>query len=190
MTIIGNTALKVAPREPPRDKRVNVFQGSFEVSTDPSVFFATILGSCVAVCLRDPVAGVGGMNHFLVPGDERQDTANLSYGVHSMELLINGLLKKGARRHRLEAKLFGGAKVISGIIDVGNSNAKFAREFLKKENIPCLGESLGGNSARRVHFWPVGGRVRQLFVTIDAAPPVKTAPPPKPADDGNDIEFF
>ena len=107
-----------------------------------------------------------------------------------MELLINGLLKKGARRHRLEAKLFGGAKVIAGVIDVGNSNSKFAREFLKKENIPCLGESLGGNSARRVHFWPVSGRVRQLFVTIDAAPPVKTTAPPMPADDGNDIEFF
>jgi chemotaxis protein CheD len=186
----GNTALKHVQGEKPREQRVHVFQGHFEVSNNAEVFFATILGSCVAVCMRDPVAGIGGMNHFLVPGDQREDTKNLSYGVHSMELLINGMLKMGAKRNRLEAKLFGGAKVIAGVIDIGVANANFAREFLLKEHIPCLGESLGGNSARRLHFWPVNGRARQLLVPIDAAPPIKPVEPPKPADDGNDIEFF
>jgi chemotaxis protein CheD len=97
-------------------KRVHIIQGEYKVVTDPDVFLSTILGSCVAACLRDPVAGVGGMNHFLLPGSAAAMTSGgdaTRYGVHLMELLINGLLKKGARRDRLEAKIFGGAKTIA-----------------------------------------------------------------------------
>jgi chemotaxis protein CheD len=94
-----------------------VIQGEFKVSDDPNVVLSTILGSCVAACMRDPVAGVGGMNHFLLPGQANGTGGEATrYGVHLMELLINGLLKKGARRERIEAKIIGGAKTISGFL--------------------------------------------------------------------------
>ena len=101
--------------------------------SEPDVVLSTILGSCVAACMRDPVAGVGGMNHFLLPGSAEALSSGgdaTRYGVHLMELLINGLLKKGARRDRLEAKIFGGAKTIARFSNVGEQNAVFARQFL------------------------------------------------------------
>ncbi len=84
--------------------------------------YTTILGSCVAACLHDPLAGVGGMNHFLLPGDDNEDPGNLRYGVHAMELLINALLGLGAKRDRIEAKLFGGAHVVHNLADIGARN--------------------------------------------------------------------
>jgi chemotaxis protein CheD len=87
-------------------KRVHIIQGEYKVISDPDVVMTTILGSCVAACLRDPVAGLGGMNHFLLPGTGNVTGGDATrYGVHLMELLINGLLKQGARRDRLEAKI-------------------------------------------------------------------------------------
>ena len=88
-------------------RRINVVQGEYSVSADPSVVFTTILGSCVAACIRDPVVAVGGINHFLLPGNEEggRSAEAEHYGVHLMELLVNGLMKQGARRDRLEAKL-------------------------------------------------------------------------------------
>ena len=100
-------------------RRVHVIQGEYKVVNDPNVVLSTILGSCVAACLRDPVAGVGGMNHFLLPGSAMRRSSGgdaTRYGVHLMELLINGLLKQGARRDRLEAKIFGGAKTIATLL--------------------------------------------------------------------------
>lgn len=115
----------------PGERRINVVQGEFQVTADPMVVFTTLLGSCVAACLRDPITGVGGMNHFLLPGDDREGGANsLRYGVHSMELLVNGLLRIGARRDRLEGKLFGGARLLRGLTDIGEFEFGFRREFL------------------------------------------------------------
>ncbi|MDH6235247.1 chemotaxis receptor (MCP) glutamine deamidase CheD, partial [Mesorhizobium soli] len=94
-------------------QRITVMRGEFHVVDRPEVVLTTILGSCVAACLRDPYAGVGGMNHFLLPGTlgaARRDAER--YGVHLMELLVNGLLARGAQRQRLEAKLFGGARTL------------------------------------------------------------------------------
>ncbi len=125
-------------------RRVNIIQGEYKVVTDPNVVLTTILGSCVAACLRDPVAGVGGMNHFLLPGNAQSMTSGgdaTRYGVHLMELLINGLLKKGARRDRLEAKIFGGAKTIATFSNVGEQNAAFAMQFLRDEGIRVVGSS-------------------------------------------------
>jgi chemotaxis protein CheD len=79
--------------------------------------------------------------------------------------LINGLLALGARRHRLEAKLFGGARMSATMADIGLRNAEFARRFLADERIPLVGESLGGSKARRVQYWPAMGRVQQQLVT-------------------------
>lgn len=108
--------------------RVNIIQGEWKVLRDPDAVLTTILGSCVAACLWDPVACVGGMNHFLVPGDANSLAGGgdvSRYGVHLMELLINGLLKKGAQRHRLEAKIFGGAKMVANLSRVGEQNIAF-----------------------------------------------------------------
>jgi chemotaxis protein CheD len=173
-------------------RRVNVVQGEYNVSADPSVVFTTILGSCVAACIRDPVAGVGGLNHFLLPGNDNSDrtTEVERYGVHLMELLVNGLMKMGARRDRLEAKLFGGAKMMERLSDIGKLNASFAERFLQHEGIRMVGGSLGGEQGRRIQFWPVSGRARQFMMPLDRtfvnAPPVKV---PAPASAG-EVELF
>lgn len=171
-------------------RKQHVMEGEFFVSNDPNLVLSTVLGSCVAACLRDPVARIGGMNHFLLPGDaDRARSSDAErYGVHLMELLVNGLMSSGAQRERLEAKLFGGAKTIFKTSDVGAMNARFAEQFLKNEGIRILGGSLGGPQGRRIEFWPVTGRARQ----ISMAEPPPLAPPkavPKPLPDG-DLELF
>lgn len=174
---------------------VHIVQGEQFVSEDPNVVIATLLGSCVAACLRDPVAGVGGMNHFLLPGTDsaRGETENIGIGVHAMELLVNALLSYGARRERIEAKLFGGACVVAGLTSVGEKNAKFAEEFLRREGIQHVGGSLRGDAGRRLQFWPVSGRARQVFM-VSTAPELiarETRPvaPPKTEDSGA-LELF
>ncbi|MBW8813131.1 MAG: chemotaxis protein CheD [Caulobacterales bacterium] len=122
----------------------------------------TILGSCVAACMRDPVARVGGMNHFLLPGESGD--AGMRYGVQSMELLVNALLRMGARRERLEVKLFGGAHLIDGLTDVGGQNAAFAERFVRDEGLSFAGGSLRGDRARRIQYWPASGRARQILL--------------------------
>lgn len=157
-----------------------VLQGEFRVATQPDRVFTTILGSCVATCICDPVSGIGGMNHFLLPGQGQRDQASLRYGVNAMELMINALLKKGARRDRLEAKLFGGARMLEGLSNIGASNAEFALWFLQVEGIRCVGRSLGGEQARKLRYWPHNGQAQQQFVKATnetlAAAPRATAP--------------
>lgn len=176
------------------ERRVHVVQGEFHVTGDPGVVLTTILGSCVAACLRDPLAKVGGMNHFLLPGGgEEAGTGadTVRYGVHAMELLVNGLLREGARRERLEAKLFGGARMLEGLTDIGTQNAEFAKYFLQKERIAFTGGSLQGDRGRRVQFWPASGRARQMTIeqgeaTVFAAERRAKA---APADVGS-VELF
>jgi chemotaxis protein CheD len=172
-------------------QKVHVIQGEHAVSADPDTLLTTVLGSCVAACLHDPVAGVGGMNHFLLA--ETSDGARfrdeeMRYGAFAMEVLINDLMKLGARRDRLEAKLFGGAKLFDSLNDVGAANAAFARRFLEDEGIPIVASSLGGRRARRVEFWPGAGRARQR--EVDQAPDMPTARrAPPPAASGG-VELF
>lgn len=167
---------------------IHVIQGDYAVAREGSSVLTAILGSCVAACIRDPEAGIGGMNHFLLPESKASSSEQVLYGAQSMELLINALLKAGAHKNRLEAKIFGGARMIAGLSDIGESNGEFARRFLRDEGIPCLAESLGGTKARRIRFWPVSGKVRQMLLgnvkSIEPTPPVT---PPKPA---NDVELF
>ena len=163
------------------EKMVNVVQGEYHISADPDCVMSTVLGSCAAVCLTDPSQKIGGMNHFLLPHGAGRAGEDVRYGAYSMELLINGLLKHGARKNRMVAKLFGGAKMLTQLRDIGDSNVAFAREFLQNEGIPIASESTGGNSARRIRFWPSDGRVKQFIVpgAVDrVAPP---APPPAAA---------
>ena len=121
------------------NNRINIVQGEYHVSGAEDLSITTLLGSCVAACINDPIAKVGGMNHFLLPGEDTASPLVARHGVHLMELLINGLLKKGALRHRLEAKLFGGARTMRGLGDFGSANAKFAQEFLRREGIAIVG---------------------------------------------------
>lgn len=145
-------------------RRIHVVQGGHAVSADDDVCMTTILGSCVAACMWDPDARVGGMNHFLLPEAPGGAPGDRRYGVQAMELLINGLLVRGAQRSQLRAKVFGGSRMREGMADIGARNAEFVRRFLKDEDIPVQGESLGGAAARRLQFWPTTGRARQHMV--------------------------
>lgn len=156
---------------------VNILQGDFAISDNPRDVLSTVLGSCIAVCLTDSDRKIGGMNHFLLPNRDGVEGENIRYGAYSMELLINGLLKAGARKDRLTAKVFGGASMNSNLRDIGGSNAAFAQDFLDAEGIPCLSKSVGGTLARRIRFWPTTGNVRQLLVPGQAE---QIAPPPRP----------
>lgn len=176
---------------PAHIRKIHVIQGEFQVVDDPNIVLSTVLGSCVAACLRDPEARVGGMNHFLLPGDS--DAARSSeaerYGVHLMELLVNGLLKHGARRERLEGKLFGGARILEGLTDIGAKNASFAKRFLSNEGIRVVAEDLGGTRARRVEYFPLSGRARQVLLSGQrAVPPPALAPTPRIAEGA--VELF
>lgn len=154
----------VPARESLQDVRVHVGQGCFEVADRHDIVFSTILGSCVSACIRDPSLGVGGMNHFLLPEAPGSGADDRRYGVQAMELLINGLLQLGASRARLEAKVFGGGRMSVMLADIGGKNSQFVRRFLDDEGIPIVAESLGGDQARRIHFWPATGRVQQQLV--------------------------
>jgi chemotaxis protein CheD len=174
------------------DQCIHVSQGDWFVTTDANLMLTTILGSCVAACMYDPVARVGGMNHFLLPKAEYQNASceEERNAVHLMELLVNGLMQRGARRERLEVKLFGGARLMGGLSDVGAHNADFAERFIRAEGIRYVGGSLRGTKARRIQYWPISGRARQTYVT-DAhvvAPKVPRLSPP-PAKSG-DVELF
>lgn len=174
------------------ERRLHVIRGEHFVSSDPAVVLITVLGSCVAACIRDPMAGVGGMNHFLLPGASENRKVGISHGVHAMELLVNDLLRHGARRDRLEAKLFGGARMVDGLTDVGAQNANFAERFLRDEGIACLGGSLRGEHARRVQFWPESGRGRQLLLGVkaDVFDSERTTPAPAAVQDSGALELF
>jgi chemotaxis protein CheD len=177
-------------------RRVHIIQGEYKVVNYTNVFLSTILGSCVAACLRDPIAGVGGMNHFLLPGAANAGSGGgdaTRYGVHLMELLINGLLKKGARRDRLEAKVFGGAKTIATFSNVGEQNAAFAMKFLRDEGIKVVGSSTGGEHGRKLEFWPVSGRARQYPLTgaeTQKTVALEQRPVPVTRPVESSIEFF
>jgi chemotaxis protein CheD len=125
----------------------------------------TVLGSCVAACIRDKVSGIGGMNHFMLPDkvQDKEDPAGAStrYGSYAMEMMINQLLKLGAQRNNLEAKLFGGGSVIRGLntINVGKSNAEFAVKYLMTEAIKITSQDLLDVCSRKVYFFPKTGQV-------------------------------
>ena len=127
------------------------------LATGLDLAISTVLGSCVAVCLHDPVAAVGGMNHFLLPGGDRGQGGR--YGAHAMELLINELLRRGAQRPRLAAKVAGGARVHDGgtALDVGGRNADFVEAYLADEGIPMLASELRGPRPRKLLFFPRRG---------------------------------
>jgi len=132
--------------------------------THKDMMIVTVLGSCVAACIRDRLSGIGGMNHFMLPdsGDgESPVSASMRYGNYAMEILINDLLKAGAKRENLEAKVFGGGNVLRGFvaINVGERNASFVRKYLHDEHIRVVAEDLNDIWPRKVYFFPRTGKV-------------------------------
>jgi len=134
--------------------------------TDKNMLIVTVLGSCVAACIRDVKSGIGGMNHFMLPEGGMSDinspvSASMRYGNYAMEILINQLIKHGAKRENLEAKIFGGGSVLKAFtaINVGERNAVFVKNYLKTENIRIAGEDLNDIYPRKVYFFPHTGRV-------------------------------
>ena len=147
---------------------VNIVVGGCVVSDDPNVIITTTLGSCVAACIFDPVAAIGGMNHFLLPdqGTDRLSVAS-RYGSAAMEQLINRMLSVTGRRDRLRAKVFGGANVNTGATrsaDIGQRNVEFVMDYLATEGIPTMSWDVGGTSPRALRFFPTSGRTQRRLI--------------------------
>ncbi len=138
--------------EPPR---ITITIGEVRVSREP-VVLDTVLGSCISACLFDPVSNIGGMNHFMLPqGSDPDNPTSARFGVNAMELLVADLMKMGANRRRLQAKVFGGGHVLGireSLDGVPQINIRFIQHFLSAEQIPVVSEDLGGYRARRVRF--------------------------------------
>lgn len=147
---------------------VRVLPGDFHVTDDPEATVVTVLGSCVAACIRNPFNGFGGLNHFMLPESESDEWAGVSaanrYGNFAMEALINAVLKSGCARQDLEVKLFGGASMHNPVSNVGGKNAAFARHYLDVERIPLISADLGGDYGRRIHYSPATGKVQRLLL--------------------------
>jgi len=181
-----------APEAASAARRVNVLQGTTFVTDDPGIVLTTILGSCIACCLHDPRARVGGMNHFLL-SEPRHGRIGLDgeaerYGVYAMELLINEMLKKGASRSTMRAHLYGGANLHAGMHAIGTENSRFARAFLAKDGIALSQANVGGDTPRRVEFRAARGQVRCRVVGSDA-PIDETKATSAPRSSG-DVELF
>jgi chemotaxis protein CheD len=143
---------------------VKLLPGEYYATARP-MLIVTVLGSCVAACIRDKTNGIGGMNHFMLPSVSDFDEAmaiSTRYGTYAMEVLINQLLEMGGQRKNLEAKIFGGGNVLKGItIDkVGERNAAFVRHYLQQHRIPVVAEDLLDNFPRKIYFFPEQGTVK------------------------------
>lgn len=154
-----------------RIEAVKILPGQYFAAAGKGAI-TTVLGSCVATCLWDPRARIGGMNHFMLPGDGDTGAAlakpSARFGVYAMEVLINEMIHIGADRRRMVAKVFGGGRVLQGFdsLDVGAKNSQFVLEFLATETIPVLAQDLLGSCARKVNFFPETGKVqlKQLHI--------------------------
>lgn len=138
---------------------INIIQGEFRISSSPSVKMTTVLGSCIAACIYDSESKIGGMNHFLLPEPAPGQRSNVKFGAYLMELLLNEMLKSGAKRSHLRAKLYGGSKMNATMGNVGDRNIEFVNGYLESEGIPIVATDLGGTQARRIGFHPSSGSV-------------------------------
>ncbi|MET0366232.1 MAG: chemotaxis protein CheD [Sphingobium sp.] len=172
-----------------RRVRVTVMQGMVETSADQEVVLTTVLGSCIAACLFDPIARVGGMNHFLLAEPSSSTiNADTHYGIYLMELLVNTMLKQGASKSRMKAHIYGGGNIHKNMQPIGQRNSELAERFLNTENIMITHRDTGGTNARRVDFLAASGKARCRHVDGSAAPAAK--PTIVPAKSVGDVEFF
>ncbi|MCF6324497.1 MAG: chemoreceptor glutamine deamidase CheD [Gammaproteobacteria bacterium] len=140
-----------------------ILPGEFYVTRENEAI-VTVLGSCISACIRDPQAGIGGMNHFMLPADNSGNGTKLSesarYGNFAMEMLINEILKNGGKKQNLEVKIFGGGKILRNMTDVGERNIEFAVTYIKTEGLNLLSSDVGSPHPRKVYYFPDSGRVR------------------------------
>jgi len=152
--------------------RVTIHIGGLRASRDPLVL-DTVLGSCIAACLYDPVEGIGGMNHFMLPeGADPDNPTSARYGVNAMELLISEVMKLGGQRRRFQAKIFGGGHVLKireSLDGVPQRNIDFVKRFLEAEQIPVIKEDVGGYQPRRVLFHTNTGKVFLKYLGTNEA---------------------
>ena len=173
---------------------VKIKAGEYYVTVQDEMI-ATVLGSCIAVCIRDPKAGVGGINHFILP-DTNNDILSASnrYGVFAMEQLINGIIKRGGKRENLEIKLAGGGNIMGGSPLIAQRNIKFIKDFLATEGYRITSEDLGGNRPRRMLYNITRGKLlvqklnSQHHQELEIENMVKNTP--LPAQDYGDVELF
>ncbi|MBX9813565.1 MAG: chemotaxis protein CheD [Proteobacteria bacterium SG_bin5] len=170
-------------------RRITVMQGQARVSNEAGLTLTTVLGSCIACCLFDPLVGVGGMNHFLLaepPQSRGAGELDENYGAYLMEVLINQMLGLGALKGRMKAHLYGGANMHRAMLKIGTINGRFAQSFLERERIPVVHADLGGTAARRVEFLPALGKARCRSVATEIAQePLQRAPRA-----AGDVELF
>ncbi|HEY2247081.1 MAG TPA: chemoreceptor glutamine deamidase CheD [Bradyrhizobium sp.] len=150
---------------------VKIFPGEFYITKKLDEVLVTVLGSCVAACIRDSVAGIGGMNHFMLPqhksGAWGLDSRSARFGNFAMEKLINELIKAGASRDRMEVKVFGGGNVTDTSNAIGSDNAEFVLRYLEAEGLRCAAQDLGGVLPRRIHYYPSTGRVVRKLLGVN-----------------------
>lgn len=163
--LIGN--FSVVNRDPlGKGRRFSLGQGEYGVSDESDLALTTVLGSCVAACIHDPVAGVGGMNHFVLARRNRGASGDPArYGDHLMPLLIEGLLQAGAKLNRLEAQVFGGASPGNFVNSIGQDNLAFACGFLEELGVPVGVGEQSGPAGCRIVFWPASGHVKHKPLT-------------------------
>ena len=184
VTTLSSVRKKPGPPPPPSlaefthinrywDKTTNkhvakILPGEYYVTTNDELI-ATVLGSCVSACIRDPLFGIGGMNHFMLPANNRDDgsewggnsiSAATRYGNFAMEHLINGILTNGGRRKNLEVKIFGGGRIISSMTDIGINNINFVREYIETESLNLVAENVGDIYPRKIMYDPKTGKVK------------------------------
>jgi len=144
---------------------VKVLPGEYFVDNSDMLIMTT-LGSCIAACLWDRNARIGGLNHFMLPEGSADDGR---YGSYAMELLINAMLRRGASRSALEAKVFGGGRVLAGMdsMNVGERNTAFVLDYLRTERIPVISRDVLDIYPRKVCFQPASGKamVKRLAAT-------------------------
>lgn len=153
-----------------RTVAAKILPGEFYV-TNTDELITTVLGSCVSACIWDPAAGIGGMNHFMIPGADHRHDEHLvgngeaaRYGIFAMELLVNAILTHGGDRSRLLVKLAGGGRVVRCATNIGEHNISFAHAYLATEHMTLAGEHLGGEHPVKVLFHPLTGRARIMEI--------------------------
>lgn len=150
-----------------RHYAAKILPGEYYVTTN-SELIVTVLGSCISACVRDPIFGIGGMNHFMLPSQGASggswSAAGVSdstrYGNFAMEHMINDILKNGGSKKNLEVKIFGGGRILAQMTDIGSRNISFVRDYIRVEGLHLLAEDVGDIHPRKVMFHPTTGKVK------------------------------
>lgn len=170
---------------------INITVGEHYVTKTCEEVLTTVLGSCISACVKDPINNVAGINHFLLPACEHDVHGKMRYGHHSMEVLINDMMKLGAERRNMVVKVFGGANVNHRFTNgIGSQNVDFIVNWAHNEGFVFEAEDLGGTIARRIYFNTLTGKVNRQLVGHHTAEEVFHVERNTPTPKYGDIELF